>query len=400
MAWIAPPDWLLYGAAIAAVALALPLLYFSLLHDRSRGRARCPRCWYDMGALIDPSGSTPLRVATCPECGHAPRRVRDFYRTRRRRIPALLALLLLLASPGMALWPPIRANGFWPTMPTTVLIAAESIVGIDTWPALSRARATRLYSGRHSQWQWSVLLARSSYLRIRTRWPDGFQVRVPSEIHFFLPLDGDDQEISITPLHTLPEPESAAHRSAREQTLTHEPVWMDDTVPIDPGPRRIAVFRARIYGTARDQPLYTFDIEVPLDIRGGIDDVMQRAWELGDSPTQCRLLQLSSSGRWAVAVSSWSRFAAYPLTQRLTILRNDRVVATARWAGPLPLTALLEGETDALSSMAADPAGWRILVESDDALALAQPTDFINRRWVGSYEIPLAEFLAARTPAP
>jgi hypothetical protein len=52
-----------YLIGIAAVTqIGLLLVYWGLWGDRSKGRARCPRCWYDL------RGSLPK--LECPECGH------------------------------------------------------------------------------------------------------------------------------------------------------------------------------------------------------------------------------------------------------------------------------------------------------------------------------------------
>jgi hypothetical protein len=65
--------------------LAVVLLYLGLFQDRSRGRPRCPRCWYHM------TGAPSL---VCPECGHDARNPKRLYRTRRRRWAIVLAVLM------------------------------------------------------------------------------------------------------------------------------------------------------------------------------------------------------------------------------------------------------------------------------------------------------------------
>src|SRR5438477_8406765 len=47
---------------------------WALLADRARGRRRCPRCAYDMGAVGG---------LVCPECGRRASRERERFRTRR-----------------------------------------------------------------------------------------------------------------------------------------------------------------------------------------------------------------------------------------------------------------------------------------------------------------------------
>ncbi len=77
--------WLIAGwAAIVAGGL---LLLWALFRDRSRGRRRCPKCWYDM------KGVPGLR---CPECGREARNEKRFFKTRRRYGFALIAAAFLL----------------------------------------------------------------------------------------------------------------------------------------------------------------------------------------------------------------------------------------------------------------------------------------------------------------
>lgn len=79
------PLWVLIGVGVIGALL----LAWALAWDRARGRARCPKCWYDRGGL--PS------EAACPECGLVPGRARSVHRTRRRWRVALLGLLLASA---------------------------------------------------------------------------------------------------------------------------------------------------------------------------------------------------------------------------------------------------------------------------------------------------------------
>ena len=72
----------------AAGLLLIPLLYWGYFQDRSRGRRRCPKCWYDM---------TGAPTFVCPECGHEVKRERQFYRTRHRRLATRSAFIVALS---------------------------------------------------------------------------------------------------------------------------------------------------------------------------------------------------------------------------------------------------------------------------------------------------------------
>lgn len=110
MAWWVWTCWV--GAGVAGV-LALAVLYVALLRDRSRGRRRCPKCWYDM------SGVPGLR---CPECGREARREKGLFRTRRRLGLAAAGVVLGLVSHVGAGMPWAVENGGWTRLvPDTVL---------------------------------------------------------------------------------------------------------------------------------------------------------------------------------------------------------------------------------------------------------------------------------------
>jgi hypothetical protein len=76
---------IIWTAIGVSAGLAVVLLYVGLFQDRSRGRPRCPKCWYNM------TGAPSL---VCPECGHNARSPKRFYRTRRRRWAIVAAVLV------------------------------------------------------------------------------------------------------------------------------------------------------------------------------------------------------------------------------------------------------------------------------------------------------------------
>jgi len=55
--------WLFCTITVLLFLGAIALLYWGLWGDRSKGRMRCPKCWYDM------SGSFVAGKLVCPECG-------------------------------------------------------------------------------------------------------------------------------------------------------------------------------------------------------------------------------------------------------------------------------------------------------------------------------------------
>ena len=117
-------DWifLLLGSLLAGVGLGM--LGWSLFWDRSCGRRRCPKCWYEM------RGTKGLR---CSECGYKAKREKRLFSTRRRWRAALLAFLLLLTAYGVLVTPRVRRSWIgWPgVIPTSILVAGVPFVDPD-----------------------------------------------------------------------------------------------------------------------------------------------------------------------------------------------------------------------------------------------------------------------------
>src|SRR5262245_53699143 len=88
--------WLYWIGGGVLGAFGLWLFYWSMLRDRSRGRRRCPRCWYDMTGA--PAFAEKPGTFTCSECGKTITRERRLHKTRRRWRWAVVSLLLLPAA--------------------------------------------------------------------------------------------------------------------------------------------------------------------------------------------------------------------------------------------------------------------------------------------------------------
>jgi hypothetical protein len=109
------------GGALVGLG-GLALLAWALFADRSRGRRRCPKCWYDMSqAQKSSDGGGGWR---CPECGREIRKERRLLRTRRRWKWALASLLVFGLAGYLAIQPKVREDGWASVMPATVLIFA------------------------------------------------------------------------------------------------------------------------------------------------------------------------------------------------------------------------------------------------------------------------------------
>lgn len=155
--------------ALCTLAAGAALIAWGLLGDRSRGRRRCPRCWYDLDAVPG---------ATCPECGRAARNEREFHRTRRRWKLAILGLAVMAAGLAIAAVPAIRAGTWVRSVPTTALVwfFPAAIEQIETpgrdWPGVAKQlleeTARRAETGRMWVWQRRTLVNDSVRIYERT----------------------------------------------------------------------------------------------------------------------------------------------------------------------------------------------------------------------------------------
>ncbi|UCD73807.1 MAG: hypothetical protein JSV91_08400 [Phycisphaerales bacterium] len=110
----ATPWWITvitFALAIGGVLLGVWALWW----DRSRGRLRCPKCWYDMrGAKAGDGGRF-----TCPECGRSSLTDGKLRRTRRHWRWAGLAVLMIAGSLAMVA---MRRDGPLSLIPSWVLV--------------------------------------------------------------------------------------------------------------------------------------------------------------------------------------------------------------------------------------------------------------------------------------
>lgn len=84
---LAVMDWMRWIGVSGLLMLFLAMVFvawWALFADRSKGRRRCPQCWYDLA--YSPG-------MTCSECGFVGTSEEDFTRTRRRGGPAVIAVI-------------------------------------------------------------------------------------------------------------------------------------------------------------------------------------------------------------------------------------------------------------------------------------------------------------------
>ncbi len=107
------PDWVYQTAAAALSIGAALLMYWGLLADPSRGRRRCPKCWYEVG---------DVKTLCCPECGRVMKHEKQLLRPRRRWWMVALAVVLVLGASASGIWPQTRRHGLGYYIPTWAII--------------------------------------------------------------------------------------------------------------------------------------------------------------------------------------------------------------------------------------------------------------------------------------
>ena len=108
-------SWQDFAFTVGACVLALAgvvIVGWAMWWDRSKGRRRCPRCWYDM------SGAVGL---VCPECGRDAKKEKRLLRTRRRWRFAAIGVLSLVGASALYVTPIVRREG-WAAAPRWVVI--------------------------------------------------------------------------------------------------------------------------------------------------------------------------------------------------------------------------------------------------------------------------------------
>jgi hypothetical protein len=169
-------DWIWWvgGSIFALVGIALFIRGF--IGDRSRGRARCAKCWYDMSAratptensIDQPAAATPA-AATCPECGWTARRPADLFKSRRRPLPFVISAILATIGLISVAVPKAQQDGLASFLPGAVLVrlplqpvplARDLIHNLYMSNALSKEVAERVRLGHLTNAQEAALARR------------------------------------------------------------------------------------------------------------------------------------------------------------------------------------------------------------------------------------------------
>ncbi len=171
-------EWLsILGAAVGLIGASVVLR--ALFADRSRGRRRCPGCWYDMSRVPG---------VRCPECGRTTKKERGLLRTRRRWRRAAIGMCLVVLGAATVAAPSVREHGWLSIIPTAVLVhftptIEEEDATTDRLLEVAKELRRRFDTEGFSDGQWRVIIERSHAIRTRDKWPIdrelAIELRVP-----------------------------------------------------------------------------------------------------------------------------------------------------------------------------------------------------------------------------
>lgn len=398
-------DWVWYLGAGLLGAVAVWLFVWAWWGDRSRGRARCRKCWYSLDVLMGGAGGLPV----CPECGWRAKKRGGLFRTRRRKAWAAAAVVLGTCAVTAGLTPRVRRDGVWSVTPTWAMWAVlrGGHVPSDAF-SFELARRARTYEECCAAAERVYRLAPSVRL-IRERGVKGVPIRARNDSV----LGRSWQEgFTFAPGGWL------VNDADVESSQSHENWWRPGVSVIRPSPlvaKRADTFRTRVCWHARtadpDMGRGVFDLTIPL--ADSIDQVMtpvkvSREALLGAiRPSLFVLPTTKNLALSVVDVSGVQLGGTLALGMKVEIVRRGEVVGRGRWyqgtdessVSGRPVLVRFgasnrEGDVNGpmtceLGELVAD--GCIVRFSTDDEMALAALG--YDRYWQGSFEVPLAELV-------
>lgn len=175
-------EWLSVGG-YATMGVAAVVLLIALVGDRSRGRRRCRKCWYDMSAAPRATSAAPV---ICPECGKRAVSESELLRCRRSWARVAVAGLAVLVGWYCTIVAIRRTAVGSPWLPTTVLVLLGPLEADESPSLLVESLIDRVggrpINGDAWDWQRAILAWRlprpdsDAFARsivTRHRWPSG-----------------------------------------------------------------------------------------------------------------------------------------------------------------------------------------------------------------------------------
>jgi hypothetical protein len=419
-----PNDTLLLILAALAACAAITLLLLGMRKRPTRKTPHCPRCQYNLAGLIyEQTGQTNPPCPTCPECGHTATGPRQLLRLRRRRGIIALALLLFAVAFASYQGPEVRMQGRWGFVPLSLRVAVCRAVGTEAIPSLTESLVDALqHSGRVRGWhiRW-LAQANPPAIIVPDAWLPGIPLRlgVNNFTFHFIP-------VNLDPSVTDRFPPSDEFRES-DPRYTYYTQWTEPTFvlmrisPIlDPDTKQLQTEALGIHNIHNSYAPPT-PVQFIIPLRASLDEIKTPLdpQTAGDALQTIapRLVQQPPTGSWGITTSfadaSKSLPQATALALRLTILRDGKPIAEARWrqrpgeslsimGTPAPLRApgsnIWRQVPDVFPALATplelDPNDTTLTVRitTDEELALC---DFsATHYWRGDVTLPISALFA------
>jgi hypothetical protein len=421
MAFTGNLEWLYELAAWSATGGGLLLATWAIWWDRSRGRRRCPKCWYDMSATVG---------LTCPECGTDAGTERRLFRTRRRLSCIAVALTLVLVGPAGIVATGLLKGNWRSNMPTLVLVALAEAKGWPeppVWPGKSVTE--ELMHRRPGMGTWwlkrvSNRMARWSFT-YRPVWPKGVPLAVQPGKTFWY---GEQTRATRLSLQTDGMQEWSTLEFGGSRVNCQAAWWDDQYATLDPLQRGDKHFAVQLrtdpqngWGCAvvpGTPPAWAGSLKFPIRVVDSIDEAIGPVQSQQVEQELRSSLSIVNQGKCGlgigVALSGTARLQGIAVAIRVEVRHRDQVVAVARgWDtgdgfGDLsgPASRVFDGdlrlESDGTSRtiyeaiFASADDSWQVVVSGDGALALR---DFAaTAYWAGTFSIPLDQVRRSQFP--
>jgi hypothetical protein len=392
-------DWIWWLSGASLAALAGVLLAWSLFWDRSRGRRRCPKCWYDMAGV-------PGLV--CPECGRPARRERALRKTRRHPWWAGLAMVLLLLGVGAANTPRVARSGWVGLVPSTALawfapigstgfalqLAPQRIGGGPARQPGTELLHDELWkrfdSGSMAAWQERVVLRR--YLKAFSAM-QSIAVQAPER----WPV-GEPLPVIVS---------NALYSRVRLRVRCREPgsAWMDAREShglLGAVPDECRSLQFEVKAETDQSSVTAAAMNVPVHIAGGVGTFLDRvdSAEARDQVAALLRPRFVDMGRWGAHLTfsnrAWSLVKpAFAVMFRFEIVLDGRTLAVGSGGADDPWTfKKVEWIEDGEAAAIAAAGRAEIIVRGDPDAAgrmyIERPFDGRPAAcWVGEFRVPL-----------
>jgi hypothetical protein len=411
-------DAIVVAIAIACGVLAIALLFHTLWTGRSRGRARCPRCWYDLSAL-----NTETLPQPCSECGRTITHTRQLHRLRWRRWTLAPVALLVLAGAYLAVLPAARAGGWMSLAPSWALRAWLRAAPHNAGESATNELIDRLL-GRamtEDEARASIEIIVPRVVRFRPRWPKNHLVAFSCDRFTLRRSERDDNPPVV--LSMVDVGQNQFNFSPQPMFASAERFWIESTVhlasPVRIGEKDCILIEVH-YGR---WPPHVFvrlpsphTVYLPIQLVDSIDEVITPVQSpeidaLVRTHLAPRFFRSNHSERAGVQFRGWKRpdaIADLALGIRVELIHNGKVLATARGRDdenaantllPLPVEFITSDRTirDLLAASESD-AAWVVRVRADPEMALHDLKR--AKYWAGSFDMTLAEFFSRRVSSP